>query len=488
MRKLSLSGLLTLSLSVLLLASCGESSQKGEETLPVNAPEEQNPADTAPVYDPGLPERDFGGADFNVMLAGADGDYQDVLTDSIDGDRLNDAVYERKAFIESTYNVKLVLQWGGASGGTPGSSEMHAAISKLVMSGDDVLDVIGASPYCQCGLAQSGYLMNLKDLPYVNLSQPWWDQNVNSSLCFYDHIFFSVGDFTTIDNRATSSILVNKGMIQQFDLENPYELVRSGKWTMDKMIENSKIVAADLNGDSVMTEEDRWGFSYWNDAAYTLMHSANAVVGTTNANGEPEYCADSEHFTDAYLKVVQVFNKAYAYNKKIDNTGGQEPFSTGNALYHWALFYDVIDYRDLEIDFGLLPPPKMDEAQKQYCSDASAYQMILISVPITVADPERAGILLEAMSAKGKEVITPAFYDVQLATKSLRDEDSVEMLQLICDTQLYDIGYFFKWGDVFSKVKSACDARSDSIASVLQSCSKAVVKDVETCIEAFTKD
>lgn len=488
MRKLSLSGLLTLSLSVLLLASCGESSQKGEETLPVNAPEEQNPADTAPVYDPGLPERDFGGADFNVMLAGADGDYQDVLTDSIDGDRLNDAVYERKSFIESTYNVKLVLQWGGASGGTPGSSEMHATISKLIMSGDDVLDVIAASPYCQCGLAQSGYLLNLKELPYVDLSKPWWDQNVNSSLSFYDRIFFSVGDFTTIDNRATSTILVNKGMIQQFDLDNPYELVRSGKWTMDKMIENCKVVASDLNGDSVMNEEDRWGFAYWNDAAYTLMHAANAFVGTTNANGEPEYCAESEHFTDAYLKVVQVFNKAYSFNTKVDSTGGPNPFVTGNSLYYWGLFYNVIDYRDLEIDFGVLPAPKLDEAQKQYCSDASAYQMVLISVPMTVSDPERAGILLEAMSAKGKEVVTPAFYDVQLATKSLRDEESVEMLQLICDTQLYDIGYFFKWGDVFSKVKSACDARSDSIASVLQSCSKAVVKDVAACVEAFTKD
>ena len=129
MKRLNLPKLLALSCSLLLLASCGDTAANPAESDPGKSPEQQEPAETAVVYDPGLPERDFGGTDFTVMLAGSDGAYQDILTDSIDGDRLNDAVYERKAFIESTYNVKLALQWGGESGGKPGSSEMLAAIS-----------------------------------------------------------------------------------------------------------------------------------------------------------------------------------------------------------------------------------------------------------------------------------------------------------------------------------------------------------------------
>ena len=82
--------------------------------------------------------------------------------------------------------------------------------------------------------------------------------------------------------------------------------------------------------------------------------------------------------------------------------------------------------------------------------------------------------------------ITPVFYDIQVMTKSLRDEDSAEMLELIFANQMYDIGYFFRWGDTFSKVKSAFNQRNNNIVSVLESVAKQSAKDVQSAIDAFT--
>ena len=84
--------------------------------------------------------------------------------------------------------------------------------------------------------------------------------------------------------------------------------------------------------------------------------------------------------------------------------------------------------------------------------------------------------------------VTPAFNDIQVMTKSIRDEDSAEMLELIFANQMYDIGYFFRWGDTFSKVKNAFNQRSDNIVSVLESVAKQSEKDVAAAIAAFNAE
>jgi hypothetical protein len=53
---------------------------------------------------------------------------------------------------------------------------------------------------------------------------------------------------------------------------------------------------------------------------------------------------------------------------------------------------------------------------------------------------------------------------------------------------MYDIGYFFRWGDTFSKVKGAFNERSTNIVSVLESVAKQSAKDVQSAIDAFTQE
>ena len=481
---------LLLSAAILLLglASCGE-SDKVEST-----PIDNQTADTAAVEtgiqcDPGLPEMDFGGETFTFAMRGAEGDYNDITAEATDGDPLNDAVYYRNEYIEEKYNIVLDTLWCGEGGGSPTSSEMYKMVTQMVMSGDSNMDVILTTPYCQSGLAIGSYLLDLNTVEYIDLSKPWWDQNVNNMLSFYDCVYFSVGEITTIDNRSTAVLLFNKAMAEEYDIENLYDAVRDGTWTIDKMISHCKLVAADINGDSTMNGSDRWGFSFWTDAGYSLMHATGSTVGRINANGEPEYCAMEEHFINSYNKIVELADKAYSFNVAVDsNPEGVSSFTTGNSLYHWGLVYNIIDMRSSEIDFGIIPLPKLDEAQTNYYSNTNAYSTALVSVPITVSDPARAGFILEAYSARGMQEITPVFNDIQVMTKSIRDEESAEMLEIIFANQMYDIGYFFRWGDTFSKVKNAFNQRSDNIVSVLESVAKQSAKDVQAAIDAFTAD
>ena len=470
------------------LASCGGDTTQTAETTA--APETADVStETVNVCDPGLPAMDFGGENFVFAMRGADGDYNDITADATDGDALNDAVYYRNEYIEETYNINIDTLWCGEGGGSPTGSAMYKMVTQMVMSGDSNMDVILTTPYCQSGLAIGSYLLDLSTVNYINLTQPWWDQNVNSMLSFYDCIYFSVGDITTIDNRSTAVLAFNKDMLEQYDLDSPYDAVRNGTWTMDKMISQCKLVAGDINGDGTMDGSDRWGFSFWTDAGYSLMHATGSVVGQINAKGEPEYCAMNEHFINSFNKVVELANKAYSFNVAVDsNPQGVSIFASGNSLYDWCLVYNIIDMRSSEINFGIVPLPKYDEAQDRYYSNTNAYSTALVSVPITVSDADRAGFILEAYSARGMQEITPVFNEIQVMTKSIRDEESAEMLELIFANQMYDIGYFFRWGDTFSKVKSAFNERSTKIVSVLESVSKQSAKDVQAAIDAFTAE
>ena len=61
-----------------------------------------------------------------------------------------------------------------------------------------------------------------------------------------------------------------------------------------------------------------------------------------------------------------------------------------------------------------------------------------MSVPKTNSDLERTGIILEALARESSDTVIPAYYDVTLKNKLLRDDDSVKMLDIIFGNRKLD--------------------------------------------------
>ena len=482
--------LLTAAMLLPLIASCGSKAEPKTEDPVVTEPSTSvtEAVNTEVVYDPQLPDMDFGGETFTIAMRGQDYN-NDFTIDATTGDPVDDAVYARMDYIESTYNVDLELMWCGDSSTVNTGSEMYNKLTKLMMAGDNAFDAINTSPYCQAGLAANGYLLDMNEIKYINLDQPWWNQNAKDSLSFYDCVYFCSGDITTGDDSTISVLLFNKSIIAEFDLDNPYDDVRNGTWTMDKMIENCKAVTGDIDGNGVQDEFDRWGFTFWQDAIFSMMLATGATVGKTDENGVPTYTATDPFFIDAYNKVLKLVDKQYSYNQVKDaQNGGYNHWAAGNALYYWGMVRSIVQQRSLELDFGIIPMPKYSEDQDRYYSEANAYSTSLISVPMTVVNPDRSGLILEALAAYGKQVLSPAYLENLVMVKSVRDADSAEMLQLIFDSQVFDVGYFFNWGNTLNNVMNLLNSRKDTIVSTLEKGAKKVEKDVQATIDAFTAE
>ena len=123
--------------------------------------------------------------------------------------------------------------------------------------------------------------------------------------------------------------------------------------------------------------------------------------------------------------------------------------------------------RNCPIDIGLLPAPKYDASQDSYSCYADGWCVNVVSVPVTNANADDAGLILEAMAADSLNNLTPAYFDVVLTDKYARDEQSVRMLDLILDSTVMDNANVFAWGSIENTVDEAM-SKGNAIASTIE--------------------
>lgn len=111
--------------------------------------------------------------------------------------------------------------------------------------------------YDVSNLACQGYLLDLNSqVPGLDLTKEWWDQKANEDLSMKGKMYFTTGDISTLDNDCTYCILFNKKLIDDYNMDDPYEMVKNKTWTMDNFVSMARKVSVDLDGDTKMTEND----------------------------------------------------------------------------------------------------------------------------------------------------------------------------------------------------------------------------------------
>ncbi len=414
----------------------------------------------------------------------------DFGAEAIIGEALNDAVYTRNMAIEDKLGIKIatVEDYDSASAG---KGKAYKRLTAAYTAGDTDLDAAMICGYDCSVLAYTGYLYDLKKLPYIDLSQSWWDQKCNEDLTVNDMLFYSTGDISTADNDATCAILFNKDLAEESNLEDHYKLVEDGKWTIDKMAEMAKVVVADLNGDGTYDDKDRVGAIIWDDTMMALVNGAGVKCCTLDDNGALTLTINDERTISVIDKVSTYFypdDMAYAYQRiSYDITTPLSMFSNKQALYYTQLL-DLVSYlRDSETDFGILPHPKLTEEQKDYYNTIGSYHSVFLCVPGVQENAERTGVVLESLAAESKNIVTPAYYEQTLVGKYVRDEESVVTLDLILATRVYDLGWFYQIGNYNDAVMNLWRKDRTDFSSVYKPTERIAIKTLETINEAFAK-
>ena len=457
------------------------------ETTPVAV--ETETAETQPEEEtellPDIPALDFGGEEFMFLTSdendtnGVDWMTYDVWVENTTGDVINDAVFERNLYLEETYNVKM--------------AEMQGVTETLakqdVTAGTGEYDAVMTNITAAANLAQAGYTLSMYDLPYIDLTKPWWDQGCLEDLELLGNIYFATGDITVIDNDATWVLMFNKQMHEDHGLDNIYDLVREDAWTYDVFHDMLLQASVDTDGNGKMEwKVDTFGMVTTGDSCQGLYYASGEKLVYKDSDGMPYLCTDAERMVGVVEKAGQIMSDT---QNVVTGTSGATTdelryiFEEGRGLFYGEVMQCIIRMRESETQFGLVPWPKYDEAQDRYYNFVHATAGKVVTVTAAAQNPEMSGAIVEAMAAKSKYTLTPAYYDVALTYKYMRDTDSAEMLDIILESRRFDLGYVYNWGSMYSNIVSIITSGKDTFASTWERGQKSFNTAMEKTLQKY---
>nr|MBQ4319319.1 hypothetical protein [Clostridia bacterium] len=470
MKKLTLLLLCAIMLSG--FASCADSADNSVNSADTAAADTAASSDTetSSRYHDELPDDlDFDGYEFKVHSRYAPLYFAyTVSTSEENGEVVNDAMFRRDRALEERLNIKFTeTTYDNVKDG----QELPRSI---IMSGDNTYDMFVGRDFQAFTWAAEGLLVNWDSLGYIDLSKPYWDRSINSSLLLKGERYFATGAFNLTSYEFTHTLLFNKTMHASLGLDDPYRAVLDGDWTLDSYRKMAKAAVADTNGDSVMDVNDRWGLiSYGAQVLPSFWVGAEALSIKADENGTFIFTTpEDEKFIEVYTKILEVMwddSIWYPMSKSVTDLNEQlKPFVDGHGLFCNANFFRISKFRDMDTDFGILPYPKWDESQDVYYGRIEGCEMPVI--PVTNTEFERTGAILEALASESLDGVIAAYYDQAITGKYTRDEESAEMLDIITGNRIYDIGDTVLCSQLTDGIfRTAFEANDRDIVSALAS-------------------
>ncbi|MBQ3176243.1 MAG: hypothetical protein IJB52_00320 [Clostridia bacterium] len=444
-------------------------------------------------YDPMIEAVDCGGRDYTILSRYSDGSnycypYHEFLAEEANGEAINDAIFERNAFIEEKYNLVLSL---------PEEADMESILKKAVTAGDALYDLVNISPQSGYNVSVVGALRNMNNIPHIDITKPYWRASVMENTSTGGKNFFYVGDLNLASLNGVGVVFFNKELADSMQITDLYDTVRSGRWTFDTFTEYCRGVTADVNGDGTMNGEDKFGLTVNGFVWQPFFAGTGSRIIDKDAEDIPVLNWDTEENINAISRIVNFVNdreSVILVNQfpELQTAGGWgqasiDMFSENRALFWIEIIYGVHQLRTMDKDFGILPMPKYDENQKEYASYIHAGWTSAIAMPITNTEDDLAGRLIEDLAYQSSITVRPAFYDVTLKGKVSRDNDSGDMLDIIYSNINLDLVTLMA-----SRLPVDTNMRefliknntsfTSTIASLKQQCETKLQQDAETLI------
>ena len=486
---------LSILLSLLsILISCGGSAGEktndgGEPAEPANIegiPEsetDKSDKNEKIIYTDDLEEFDFGGHEYTMLTRNTTW-YRGLWNvEHETGDVLDDAIYRRNRRVEDRFNFTFKEIPGSGD-----ASVVERNARNSILAGDNEYDLItlALSSALETFIPQ-GYIHPVNRLPHVNLDKPYWDKKISDDIKVANKLYLAIAAYNTPLYDYVHILLFNKPMIQELALENPYELVKSNKWTFDKFEEMGKAALKDVNGDGKYDKDDIYGYlSRSEQVLPSFWIAANVKSVGQDKDGVPHLTID-DRFYDVYGKILEITRDSNIWNQHandVEKVAGA--FENNQGLFAGNTFFYVNALRAMETDFGIIPYPKWDESQDKYYSRIEGG--VATMVPVSADDKmlERTSVILEAMACESLNNVIPAYYDVALKTKHARDEESAEMIDIIFSNRVFDFGDAIWYDDVRNGVFNQMFQNNNrNLASKVESMENKIKKRSDELVAAF---
>lgn len=421
------------------------------------------------------------------------GEMQFAPDDEITANVINDAVGTRNSYIEQEYGIKIEVV---------GVTKPGEEIKNAITSGSDEFQIVADCVYNMLPNATENYYQSLEN--DLKLDSLWWDQNAIENLSITDKTYFVAGDALITDDDHTYLMLYNKEIYSNHgDCEakygDIYQLVEDGKWTIDTMYEMSKAVTMPNASGELLKPDCTYGFLGDGNGANILVFGSGTTTAEKTSDGGMQLMVNTDKSINAFEKVFNLMSdqSAALYVEKLGEEGWttiSDMFIGGKGLFYCTTTQSITSILNNETDdkvtYGVLPIPKYNDLQDKYYNGINVFQSTVMGVPITNDENYDATIyLMEALGFYSKNIsgtsVSKAYYDTTLklqASDSSKDED---MLDIIFDNRLYDIGSIYNWGGLTDTYSAVMRSGANTLTSTFDSKKDGVQTKMDETIEKY---
>ena len=197
-----------------------EAETEPETVTPFTPYEEQDYDAQIEKYLTELPALTFGGS--TVFITSPSFSY--LEPDALDTP-VSQMAYERNRMLEERYQISL-------STSTKDAAAMLEEVKNAAASGSYYSDFLMVPLYMMGNFKSAGVLENLRSLPYLDLTQPYfYSGSVEAFSAGYST--WGLSGYASVSPSDMTAVFMNKDLIKEAGMDTPYSSVTDGSWTWD---------------------------------------------------------------------------------------------------------------------------------------------------------------------------------------------------------------------------------------------------------------
>ncbi|MBR5454065.1 MAG: hypothetical protein IKV54_08295 [Clostridia bacterium] len=448
--KTILTALLILAL-LLSFAACSGSSAEQNENDTTDATTSASDGTTA-IPDVSYEEDDlpddlnFGGRTVSILssvhlMPYLEAAAYDITADESAAGTVNQELFNRKKYVEERLGVKIVNKV---------SLKIDEEKNSLLFSGTGKHQILASPLNIISKNAIGNALLDLKTVENLDLDKPWWSRDFNEKAEMKDKLYFTTGDAALSLMRNMSIVFYNEDLAASYaessgndSVTRVYDLVKTGKWTIDELHTIVADVYDDLYNNNSRDKLDVNGLGITNNSVNSIWTSLDLSILKSDGNGWYDLGIEEEKLFDALSKATDLFNTQSAIRES----------DPANTAIHFAadhLMFTVSDLssaenvlvQNMSSEYGIIPFPKYDESQADYYTFAND-ELITFAIPAYTEDLDMVGAVLEALASYGYRNNRPEYLSYVTRGKYDTDPDTRAIMDGIVNNYRTDSGLIY---------------------------------------------
>ncbi len=291
-------------------------------------------------------------------------------------------------------------------------------------------------------LAIEGLTKDLNSVKTLDLSREWWNQPMIENTQLNNKLYTIAGGVSRFYYVSAHCMAFNKTIAAQYNIPDLYSLVQAGDWTLEEMekITTDYGIYNEASGlYPVVFNTNNTPYGLLVGAGVKMVEIGDdSAISVSHLNNEY-----TKNVIERILRAVSPETNLYASKDVMYSTFGQN-----KALFQYASFSYSTYLPTTEVDYGIIPTPKLDSGQEKYVSSMYATSGYCSAIPARLSGDylDWIGTFLSGYAFLGHEELRPTIQESVLKYQIAADPVASEMVDLILDGMYIDLNMIADFG------------------------------------------